>query len=241
MSPRDLVVLGRRGFDRRLAGRNRRAGGMEHGSSEACKDESERCRGRQGLLTLLARWDSLPKAIPRDEIRIGLAGLTLDQNALLECLCFNERAYQRNLIHSTETYEVLIICWRSRQRSPIHDHGESTCGVLVVEGVATETIFMVNPGNRLIEARSRRIEKGSIVVSRGGDIHQLANMESPGVDLISLHVYSPRLKGARYYRLEGTENSYHTHLVAPVPETIVAPLHARSAVNRVVLDPQAGG
>ena len=62
---------------------------------------------------------------------------------------------------------------------------------------------MVNPGHRLIEARSHRIETGSIVVSRGGDIHQVANLESPGVDLISLHVYSPRLQGARYYRMDG--------------------------------------
>ncbi len=212
---------------------------MKHG--RGCKDVSRDRQGRPGLISLLARWDSLTGAIPGDEIRIGLAALNLDRDALLGCINFNERAYQRNLIHSTETYEVLVLCWRSGQRSPIHDHGESTCGVLVVEGVATETIFAANPGKPLIEARSRRIEAGSIVISHGGDIHQVANLESPGADLISLHVYSPRFRGARYYRIDGTEHPMHTHIITVVPETIVAPLQARRAVNRDVLDPQAGG
>ena len=167
--------------------------------SKRCDKPPRQNVGRPGLLTLLAQWDRLGGAIPRHEIRLGLESLSLDRDALLEWARFNERAYQRNLIHGTETYEVLALCWRSGQCSPIHDHGESICGVLVVEGVATETVFAPTAGTRLKKAQECRIVPGSVIVSRRDDIHQIANRESSGTDLLSLHVYSPRLREYRTY------------------------------------------
>jgi hypothetical protein len=62
------------------------------------------------------------------------------------------------------------------------------------------------------------------VVSRGGDIHQVANLEATGSDLISLHVYSPRLSDPRVYRLAETTLAEHDRIVDAPPETIVARL-----------------
>jgi len=197
--------------------------------------------GRLGLISLLAQWDRLVGAIPGYEIRLGLESLRLDRDALLEWAHFDERTYQRNLIHCNETYEVLVLCWRSGQRSPIHDHGESSCGVLVVEGVATETIFAANPGKRLIEAQAWRIEAGSVIVSRGGDIHQIANLESPGTDLVSLHIYSPRLQVYRYYGIDQVESHTGPHIHTKHPEASVASREARSVASRDVDDPQVEG
>jgi cysteine dioxygenase len=216
-------------------------GGVEQGRSAEQKHLSRRLVGRPGLISLLAQWDCLGKAIPSDEIRLGLTMLSLDRDALLGCVHFHERAYQRNLIHFTEAYEVLVICWRSGQRSPIHDHGESTCGVLVVEGVATETIFATNQKKGLNEAQSLRIEAGSVIVSRGGDIHQVSNLESAGTDLITLHVYSPRLHGNRHYRIDEKEKQMGPHALTMYSGTIVAPLRFGIVVNRDVVDPQLGG
>src|SRR5208283_2753136 len=98
--------------------------------------------GRPGLIELLIGWDTLAAPLPEDLIRSGLVQLSLDRGALHGCAHFNERTYQRNLVHHTANYEILVLCWRSGQRSPIHDHGESACGVPVVEGVATETSFL---------------------------------------------------------------------------------------------------
>ena len=205
------------------------------------QDGSRAHTGRPGLSSLLGLWDSMAGALLGDEIQRGLARLTLDRNDLRDGVNFNERAYQRNLIHDTETYEVLVLCWRSGQHSPIHDHGRSTCGVLVIEGVATETIFGAEPGKPLIEARSCRFGAGSVMVSRGGDIHRVANLESAGIDLITLHVYSPALHGNRYYRIDGAELPTGPRSCSLYPETIVAPLRSRSARNRDMVDPQAGG
>jgi len=219
---------------------------VRHVRSDESKDQSCHTMGRLGLISLLAQWDRLVGAIPGYEIRLGLESLRLDRDALLEWAHFDERTYQRNPIHCTETYEVLLLCWRSGQRSPIHDHGESSCGVLVVEGVATETIFAANPGKRLIEAQAWRIEAGSVIVSRGGDIHQIANLESPGTDLVSLHVYSPRLQVCRYYGIDEIESHTGPHIHTKYPEATVASREARSVASRDVAgrdvdDPQVGG
>jgi cysteine dioxygenase len=180
--------------------------------------------GRPGLIELLTGWDSLAGPIPEDLIRSGLEQLSLDRDALRGCAHFNERTYQRNLIHQTANYEILVLCWRSGQRSPIHDHEKSACGVLVVEGVATETSFLADSTGKTIVSRSRRIRAGSIVVSRGSDIHRVANLEHPGTDLISLHVYSPRLAASRYFRIDRRQLVHEAHMSIPFPETILAPL-----------------
>ena len=187
--------------------------------------------GRPGLIELLTSWDSLAGPIPENLIRSGLEQLRLDRDALRGCVHFNERTYQRNLIHHTASYEILVLCWRSSQRSPIHDHGESACGVLVVEGVATETSFLADGTGKMIVSRSRRIPAGSIVVSRGSDIHRIANLEDPGADLISLHVYSPRLAASRYFRIDQRQLVHAAHMSIPFPETILAPFQAGFSPN----------
>jgi len=116
-------------------------------------------KGRAGLIALLSGWDSLLSPIPEDAIRKGLEELRLNREALAGSVNFNERDYQRNLVHSTATYEVLILCWRSGQRSPIHDHGDSVCGLLVLEGVATEASFELNPRGSVAPSQTRRIQQ----------------------------------------------------------------------------------
>jgi len=176
------------------------------------------------LIEMLTGWDSLGGPIPEDLILGGLERLSLDRDALRGCTHFNERTYQRNMIHHTANYEVLVLCWKSGQRSPIHDHCESACGVLVVEGVATETSFLADSTGKMIVSRSRRIPAGSIVVSRCSDIHRVANLENPGADLISLHVYSPRLAASRYFRIDQRQLVHELHMRIQFPETIRAPL-----------------
>ena len=58
---------------------------------------------------------------------------------------FESTNYQRNLVALGPWYEVLVICWRSGQRSPIHNHAQSTCGLKVLSGVCTETYFTHSP------------------------------------------------------------------------------------------------
>jgi cysteine dioxygenase len=181
-------------------------------------------KGRPGLIQLVREWDKRRAPLCTDVILQALEDLDVDREALEGCINFSELSYQRTTIHCAECYEVLVLCWRSGQGSPIHDHGESTCGVLILEGTATETSFAASSSGRWVPARLRRLKQGSTIVSCGSDVHQLANLEPPGVDLISLHVYSPPLSNCRCYRVAETALYENDSLIDNAPVTRTARL-----------------
>lgn len=178
--------------------------------------------GRSALLDLFSRWDRSEAPLSLAELRSGLGALSLAFGDVADCLTFSDVAYQRILIHRGPAYEALFLCWRSGQRSPIHDHGGSTCAVYVVEGTATETVYVPSPCGRLMPARSRSSGPGSIYVAADADIHQLANLQPEGRDLVSLHVYSPPLLASRTYSIDDTTLGGHDVLAATRPQTIHA-------------------
>ena len=63
----------------------------------------------------------------------------------------------------------------------------------VIEGRATETQFVSSPCGRLVPQWSRAFpgRHGDGMPATADMIHQMANLEPPGQDLITLHVYSP--------------------------------------------------
>lgn len=178
--------------------------------------------GRIGLLDLFSRWDRLGEPIPLVELRRELGRLALGRADLAECIAFNDRSYQRILLHSGESYEALLLCWRSGQRSAIHDHVGSACAVYVVEGSVTETVFLPSPCGRLVPTRSRTMNAGSVCASQGADIHQMGNLEPTGCDLLTLHVYSPPLVGMRSYSIGETVLADNDALIGSRPPTIAA-------------------
>ncbi|MHC5111335.1 MAG: cysteine dioxygenase [Planctomycetota bacterium] len=106
---------------------------------------------------------------------------------------FSGTEYLRNLIHQGEFFHALAICWRSGQRSPIHNHARSVCAVKVLRGTATETVFESTPSGLLKATRSNDLVEGSVMASLDDDTHQVSNLQAQGDDLVTLHVYSPPL------------------------------------------------
>jgi cysteine dioxygenase len=193
--------------------------------------------GHDGLLALFSQWDQLGVPISRGELRKGLAGLTVGRDSVADYLLFNDLAYQRVLIHGTPHYEALILGWKSGQRSPIHDHRGSACAIYLIEGVATETIFVPSPCGRLVPARSRSAGSGTIWVSHDANVHQMANLGPPGRDLITLHIYSPPLTSSHTYSIEDTTLAGVDSLAAQRPLTVTSKLlradeaHAPSRIH----------
>ena len=97
------------------------------------------------------------------------------------------------------------LCWRSGQRSPIHNHALSTCGVRVLEGVATETVFEMMPCGLVKAVNSHDMLVSDVVVAQDAKIHQISNLQLPGHDLVTLHVYSPPLLRMDTYSLTERE------------------------------------
>jgi cysteine dioxygenase len=107
---------------------------------------------------------------------------------------FETENYARNFVLDDPRVQVLVLCWRPGQGSPIHDHGQSICGVRVVAGQATETIYEGSTASAS-QVSERELFKGDLSIGPGSLLHRIENRQAE--DLITLHVYSPPLVKAR--------------------------------------------
>ncbi len=145
------------------------------------------------LAALIEYLDGLTSRAPVAELKTRLVGLDVKVEDVADYVHFGEERYLRNLVHQGDWYHVLVICWRSGQRSPIHNHAGSTCGLCVLAGVATETIFEPTPSGLIKAVSSLDRHTGNVAASQDADIHQVSNLQKTGTDLVTLHVYSPPL------------------------------------------------
>jgi len=155
----------------------------------------------RSLSDLLNDLDRYVGRVPLDELTARLAGTGVDWEEVRPFVHFDPHGYQRNLLHEGPGYQALILCWRAGQRSPIHDHRGSSCGVRVLRGVATETLFARSAAGLVYATQSREWPAGSVCGSQDADIHQMSNLQDDGEDLVTLHVYSPPLLHMGVYSL----------------------------------------
>jgi cysteine dioxygenase len=190
-------------------------------------------RGRRQILDLFHRWDEREQKIPLVELMESLEALVLTPADLVEAVGFDDRCYRRTVIHGCDHYEALILCWRSGQASPIHDHFGSNCAVRVVDGHATETRFVAAPCGRILPVGSQVHAPGSVSGCSGGEIHQMANLESSGNELITLHVYSPPPSSWRTYRICDTTLADDDRLIRKPARTVRVELGHVSPIRRM--------
>src|SRR6185369_780302 len=90
---------------------------------------------REGLImpqppaNTFAELDEYTDRIPLDVLRAWLLKTEVTLDMVRRFLKFSAEHYVRNLMHSGSSYQALVICWHSGQRSPIHDHRGSSCAV----------------------------------------------------------------------------------------------------------------
>jgi len=113
---------------------------------------------------------------------------------------FKEGNYWRHRVCRNEFVEMLVLCWRPGQRTPIHDHNGSHGGVKVCQGLLWETTFSYDPLAGLEYKSARELPLGSVTGSDVPDIHQLGNPDISGQDLVTLHVYAPPLGVLHTYK-----------------------------------------
>lgn len=152
-----------------------------------------------GLDELARIIGDLKEAPSLAEIMDLFSKLALRQRDYLPYRFFAEHGYARNLIVRGEFAELLLLCWRPGQRTPIHDHGGSVGAVLVCEGTLTETIYERAPKGQVRPQITYRREPGTITGADVPDIHQLLNLQP--VDLVTLHCYAPPLSVLNTYSM----------------------------------------
>ncbi|MGA9768940.1 MAG: cysteine dioxygenase family protein [Blastocatellia bacterium] len=140
------------------------------------------------------------KAVPKlEDIKQWFAALLLRQRDYEPYRAFTPRKYARNLIARSSFAELLMLCWRSGQRTPIHDHGGSVGVILMVEGLLTETMYEHAPEGHVRPYNTYRWGPGGITGADVPDIHQLLNLQPEKRDMVTLHCYAPPLSVLNTY------------------------------------------
>ena len=152
-------------------------------------------------LEALRELDQYTSRIPLKALQSWLSRTHVTLDDVRTFLTFSEEHYVRNLMHAGPSYQALVLCWRSGQRSPIHDHRGSSCAVKVLAGIATETIFAPAANGMYFATGSRPLAAGDSCASQDSDVHQMSNLQPKGTDLVTLHIYSPPLFRMNMYSL----------------------------------------
>ena len=125
-------------------------------------------------------------------------------------LGFKEGNYSRHRVMKNEFVEMLVLCWKPGQRTPIHDHNGAHGAVLVHQGILWETVFDYDTEHGLGYKSHRELRAGGLTGSEIPDIHQLGNPDVSGRDLITIHIYAPPLGVLKTYKLGSSTIDLYT-------------------------------
>ena len=145
-----------------------------------------------------------------EAITSWLSTVEISQLELEPYLGFKEGNYWRHRVCRNDAVEMLIICWRPGQKTPIHDHNGSHGVVRVHQGLLQETIFSFDEEQGLTYESGRECGAGTLTGAAVPDIHQLGNPDVSGCDLITVHVYAPPLGVLKTYKLGSSQVDLYT-------------------------------
>jgi cysteine dioxygenase len=147
-----------------------------------------------------------------------------DQDDFVPFIYFREDTYGRNLVYKNSEFELLVLTWLPKQRTPIHDHAGQRCWMHLLQGRLCFRNYqpIVNAKGDLVPAGPLEFhETGEAVyVDDGIGTHSIANAsEKPA---ISMHLYAGPIPKCRIYheakkQFEWVELDYFTS-----PEVAVA-------------------
>lgn len=174
-----------------------------------------RPRDGRGPLTLegfLAELDAHDGPMPIDELEALMGRLRVTTDDLGDLVRFSAEGYQRNLIRRTDHYEALCLCWAPGQRSPIHDHRGSACGIHVVQGTLVEQVWEHPADGGLVEGPRLTMHAGEVCGSNDTDTHEVINEERHGTGLVTLHVYTPPMHRIHLFDRETGEATEYEYV-----------------------------
>ena len=160
--------------------------------------------------TLRGKLEALREVPSLDEIGCWLSEVEVLADDLRPYLGFKPGTYARHRVFRNEFAELLVLCWRPGQRTPIHDHNGSHGAVRVCEGVMWETMFALDEAQKLYYQSAREWPKGGMTGAGVPDIHQLGNPEVSGQNLVTLHLYAPPLGVLNTYKVGSSEVGHYT-------------------------------
>lgn len=164
------------------------------------------------LSSLISGLSSLSAPLCESALAKHLEGAKFTREAIASYISFGSESYTRNSIFKSEHLEILVLTWLSGQMTPIHNHKNSACAFLVVEGVATEISYERSLSGRLVPTQVSRLERGKIASSYDDEMHIMGNFEDPSSPLVTLHCYSPPLNGMEIFSGADTYFDKYNHV-----------------------------
>lgn len=159
------------------------------------------------LAKLIAYLDTLDGRLELKKVAALLAELKITRKDIDAACSFGTKGYKRNTISRSEHYELLALCWRSGHVTPIHDHQGVSCAFRIIQGTGTEIRFKKTPSGMICPTQTVAMKPGYICAADDADIHQVANMQAKGEDLITLHIYSPPITKMHTYKFATSDGA----------------------------------
>jgi cysteine dioxygenase len=128
-----------------------------------------------------------------------------------EPYCFwKSGIYTRNLMSSSNRFEIVIICWDVYTESPIHDHDNKDCWFVVLRGLIQEVGYEFHD-DKLVQDSTRIYESGHVSAT-GIQWHKMSSLSDK---TITLHIYSKPIEYCSIYcpdtdQITRVKNSYHS-------------------------------
>jgi cysteine dioxygenase len=149
--------------------------------------------------------DFLNVEIPLAVLRANL----VDPDSLAPYIFWNTQHYTRNLIHKTELYELLAICWDVGMKSSIHNHKDQNCWMAAPIGKLEVHNYKVLEEN--LESQYCNIVPTDVVditssnpvaVDPLNPVHDVRNPREWNQRAVSLHLYSRPFDSCIVYSCE---------------------------------------
>ena len=117
-------------------------------------------------------------------------------------LFFSQRTYTRNLLFRNQGFELMVLCWRGKQKTSIHNHCQSKSWVKVIFGEICEEVFCWrNNANRhsppLLRVKRNLAPNQMSYLDDEIGVHSLES-RSEKAHSVTLHLYSLPLTSCYY-------------------------------------------
>jgi predicted metal-dependent enzyme (double-stranded beta helix superfamily) len=135
---------------------------------------------------------SLQRDLTRDELRTVVSSLSTSSGLWRPLVRHSpeQRSYEQLVLN--EHLAVWLICWMEGHDTGFHDHDGSSGAVIVVDGLLREERLRVGG-----PPAANVYRPGDVFDFAGPDIHRVVH--PGGAPAVSIHAYSPPLRGMGSY------------------------------------------
>lgn len=125
------------------------------------------------------------------DVQAYLEQTRISAETLSPYLHYKADHYTRNLVHKSEAFEILVICWGIGQQAPIHGHEGELCWARVERGKLRFTNYqLLSEAPLKLELINEAVDATEGHLDGPADLHAVENCAAFGANAASVHVYS---------------------------------------------------